>query len=130
MAANKLPNIQAWFVNRQVPIGDAPTDIKEQWVDVPLPLRQMSPHEAPTVHIGHGLESMLDVSIVNDGVAVYAVDAVKALALFARPEAAEFWQEMVDPYQVLIFDGSQGQVYPPSAIQRILPGIETFDHVN
>ena len=127
MSKNELPSIQAWFVNRQVPFGDAPEHIKEQWVGIPLPLRQMRPSEAPDVHIGHGLRSMADVHIINDGMAVYTFDAVKALTLFGRDEAAEFWGRMLHPNQTLLFDGSEGQLYPTPVIQRILPGIELFD---
>lgn len=129
MSKNELPPIQAWFVNRQIPFGNAPREIKEQWVDVPLPLRQLTLDESPQFHIGYGLNNLFDVHIHNDGQAVYAFDAVKALKLFGRQEAADFWNEMLYPEDTLIFKGNEGQVYPTSSLQRILPGIEMFDHI-
>jgi len=130
MSKNELPPIQAWFVNRQVPFGDAPKHIKKQWVDVPLPLRQIQPGEGPDLHIGHNVDTtygITDVHIVEDGMAVYVFDAVKALTLFGREEAACFWNDMLDPDQALLFDGTEGQLYPTPVLQRILPGIEFFD---
>jgi len=128
--SKNLPPIQAWFVNRQVPFGSAPKHIKEQWVDVPLPLRRMGPAEGPTVQIGHGLGDLTDVHIVDDAMEVYTFDAVKALDIFGKAAAADFWEDMLPPEQVLIFDGSEGQVYPPAVIQRLLPGIELFDQAD
>lgn len=132
MSKNALPPIQAWFVPREVPFGDAPDHIKEQWVDVPLPLRQMGVDEAPKTQITHGLNSMLDVHIIDEAMEVYAFDAIKALALFDRHDAATFWGDMFMfyPNRTLIFRGGEGQVYPTPVIQRILPGIELFDQTD
>jgi len=128
--SKNLPPIQAWFVPRVVPLGAAPEHIKEDWVDVPLPLRQMGPEEGPTTTIGHGIHSLLDVQIIDNPMHVFVADAVKSLELFGRDNAADFWDCMLDPDQTLMFRGAEGQVYPTPIIQRILPGIELFDQTD
>lgn len=122
--------IQAWFVPREVPFGSAPDHIREQWVDVPLPLRQMRADRKPKTQIGHGLNSVLDVHIIDEAMEVYAFDAIKALTLFDRHDAATFWGRAVSPNRTLIFRGGEGQVYSTPVLQQILPGIELFDQTD
>src|SRR5688572_13434894 len=86
MSKNELPPIQAWFVPRFTPFGSAPLHIKEQWVDVPLPLRHLTGE--PSVYFTHDLYDILDVDVIDEGVDVYAFDAVKALTIFGKHEAA------------------------------------------
>lgn len=126
MTYREVEPIQGWFVPRQVPDGAAPEQIREQWVDLPMPLRQISPDETPNITIGHDLGDMLSIH-VREGVDVYAFDAVKALRLFGKTSAAEFWESVLYPDQGLIFGAEEGQIYPTPIIQRILPGIEFFD---
>lgn len=126
MIRGDLPEIQGWFVPREVPYGAAPEEIREQWVDVPLPLRQISSDEMPNITIGHDLGDMTSVHI-REGVDVYAFDAFKALRLFGRTRGAEFWESMITPEQGLIFGVEEGQIYPTPVMQKILPGIELFD---
>jgi len=126
---NKLPEIQGWFVARNVPFGAAPEYIKEQWIGVPLPLRQMSPTEAPRVGIGHAIDDILSVHIVDEAVDVWVFDALKSLDIFERNEAREFWAKMLHPNQGLMFSACEGEVYSTPTIQRILPGIELFDEL-
>ncbi len=127
MTKENLPEIQAWFVPRQVPFGDAPENIKEQWVGVPLPLRQIQTEEAPGVSIGHSLGNLLDVHIVVGGAQVLASDAIKALHIFDRPKASDFLRSVLFDDQTLTFGPEEGQFFPPAEIQRILPGVEQFD---
>ena len=121
-------SIPAWFVPRVVPYGTAPEYIKEQWVDVPLPVRSLGDTESPNITFGHDLGSIFSV-VVREGVTVNAGDAIKALRLFDREEAADFWADYLHPSQELNFGVDEGQVYPASDIQRILPGIELFDTI-
>lgn len=120
--------IQAWFVIRSVPKGSAPQSIKEQWVDVPVPLRY-TPIEAPTATIGHGVFSLADVVIIDDAISVESFDAIKALRLFGRSEAAEYWDDTLGSYGYpgIAFRGNEGQLMPPDYIAGLLPGIEDFD---
>lgn len=124
---SNLPEIQGWFVPRTTPYGTAPEHIKEQWVGVPLPLRQLGSDETPRVSIGHDLGNVLGVHITENPANVYGADALKALRIFDRDEAADFWDAYVYPDDTLTFRHKEGQFYPTAEIQRILPGIELFD---
>lgn len=121
-------HIDHWFVVRQVPQGDAPQEIKQQWVDVPLPIRYQLV-EAPRVSLGHGVDAFEDVVIIDDAVDIEGFDAIKALRLFGRPEAADYWDTVLRGYGYpeLGFRAREGQLMPAAMIARILPGIELFD---
>ena len=125
-----LPEIQGWFVPRVTPEGTAPEAVRRQWVDVPLPLRSIS--EKPNVMIGHNVGDITDVQIIAGAAKVLLGDAVKALRIFEQPEAARYWDDFLMSLgydQSLGFRPKEGQLYVPSVIQRILPGIETFDQL-
>lgn len=124
---NIQQSIQGWFVPRIVPFGAAPEEIKEQWIDLPLPLRQLGDSETPNISIGHDLGNMLSMHIVENPAQIYAADAFKSLRLFGREIAAEFWEQYVHPSDTLTFRPYEGDFYPTAEIQRILPGIELFD---
>jgi hypothetical protein len=120
--------IQAWFTIRSVPKGSAPQSIREQWVDVPVPLRY-TPIEAPAASIGHGVLSLADVIIIDDAISVESLDAIKALRLFGKQDAAEYWDDTLRSfgYPGIAFRGNEGQIMPPGYIAGLLPGIEEFD---
>ncbi len=128
------PNpITAWFVVRMQPYGSAPGYIKDQWIDVPLPLRYDRPAEGPEPHLGADItHSRFEVT--EDGVTIETADAVKALKLFGRDEAAQWWEDWAtDMYGRveggLIFNSYEGQLVPTDYLQRLLPGIEEFDQI-
>lgn len=124
------PEIRGWFVPRVTPYGSAPEHIKEQWVDVPLPIRYDRP-EAPEVHVGHAVDSVLDITVMADGVSISAMDALKALRVFDRQEAADWWEKRLSPWSDLAFAvEAEDQIFPHDFMQRIMPGIEDFDRVD
>lgn len=124
--SNFRNQIPAWFVAREVPYGTAPENIKQQWVNVPLPVRDLGQVEARNITIGHDLGDIFSI-VVREGISVNADDAIKSLRLFGRAEAADFWSLNLHPGDMLNFGAKEGQVYPSAVIQRILPGIEFFD---
>ncbi len=121
---DRMPEIQGWFVPRIIPAGRAPESIREQWIGVPLPLRNEA---RPRISIGHAVGDVTDIRVIVGGAEVVAFDAVKLLRIFERPYAADFWQEEVKPLRTLVFRRDEGQFYSPLEILRILPGIDTFD---
>ena len=123
--------ITAWFVPRVIPYGSAPEAIKEGWLDVPLPLRYDRPVEGADPTIGHSLESMLDVTILEDSASVNSNDAIKALRIFGRDEAAEWWEDYFRGASAeLAFAVEQeDQILPDGFLRLIMPGIEDFDTI-
>lgn len=126
----QIPKIQYWFVIRDIPAGGAPEDVKQQWVNIPLPCRR--PHaEAPEVHfgteVGRGFGS---VRVIEDGVAIEADDAIKALRLFGRESAATWWETYYGRNgSALVFRAYEGEIIPPDYAERLLPGLEDFDRL-
>ena len=121
--------IPAWFVPRILPYGTTPEHIKEQWIDVPLPVRDLGGVESPELTIGHDFGNMLSI-IVREGIGVNAGDAMKSLRIFGRGKAADFWSQYLSDKDEMNFGIDEGRIYPTAAIQRILPGIEFFDSID
>lgn len=78
-----------------------------------------------------------NVVLVRDGVKIDGFDAIKALSIFGRADAARYWREELagDPFTVtgytsLIFQASEGPYLPMRDMLAQLPGIETFDEVD
>jgi hypothetical protein len=122
--------IKGWFIPRVTPYGGAPEEIKKQWVDVPLPLRYIR-SEAPEGFIGETVGDPQQINILADSVTVEAVDALKALRVFGRTEAADWWDGYIGGRGAdLGFAVETGdQVLSANYLPRILPGIEDFDQV-
>jgi len=119
----QIPPIQYWFILRT-----APDEIKQQWVDVPLPCRRpfIEGHE-PHIgqDVGMGFETL---KLIEDGVAIEADDAIRALMLFERHDAASWWDDYCGGMgATLVFRANEGQALPVSAAERILPGLSDFD---
>lgn len=70
------------------PSGAAPLEIREQWVEVELPL---SPQDNPRFS-----EFLPEGSDHRGGYVVEVDDAVRALRDAGKPEAALFWLDRVD----------------------------------
>ncbi len=127
------PEVAFWFFIRSVPAGGAPRYIKEGWVNVPLPCRRPR-GEGPELHLGGDVDTGA-LDIVPDGVSIDADDAIKALRLFDRHEAADWWQSYMDDCygtavgEGLVFRAAEGHLVPPSMAHRLLPGLEDFDRI-
>jgi hypothetical protein len=131
MSKNEGSEIRGWFVPRVVPYGSAPVSIKRQWVGLPLPIRYDRPIEAPEANFGHSVNNESQINILEDSVTIEVPDALKSLRIFGRDEAANWWQDYIDGRLArLIFAvENEDQIFPHDFMQRILPGIETFDQV-
>lgn len=66
------------------PPGFAPLDIREQWVDIEIPL-------APIEFSDDSLKRIGDENV--GGYQVAALDAIEALEKSGKTEAAKFWKE-------------------------------------
>lgn len=130
MSKNEAP-ITAWFIPRVTPYGGAPEEIKEGWVDVPLPLRYDRPAEGPDPMIGHDVNNILGVTILANSASVISTDAVKALRIFGRDEAADWWDGYFRgaPADLAFAVEPGDQILPDSFIRLVMPGIETFDEM-
>lgn len=123
------PEIKGWFIPRVVPYGGAPEEVKQGWVDVPLPIRYNRPFEAPEVHMGHDVNNPLEITVFEDAVSIDGFDAVKALRIFGRDGAADWWEGYFRGRSAdLAFAVErEDEILPADYVRRVLPGIETFD---
>jgi hypothetical protein len=118
-----------WFLVTSTPIGGAPEHIRGQWVGVPLPVRRPRPVEGPEPHVARNIRDRR-VSVIPDGVAVAGPDALRALELFDRPEAAAWWSAHLatsPSTSALAFRTSEGRLMPPSFAVRRFPELDAFD---
>jgi len=126
-AERRIRPIQYWFVIRTIPEGGAPLEIKKQWVDIPLPCRQPFV-EGNKEHVVYDVTDPELVKLVKDGVAVEAYDALAALMLFDRADAASWWNNYLEGMnETLVFQASEGQLLSTHDAERILPGLSRFD---
>ena len=100
--------VLAKFTLSRIPQGGAPDFIKEQWIGVPLPVREQS-----LAQLAMGAVQYFDYLSFNtrqnsDPVEVAGVEAVHALEEAERFEAADFWL----PYQagLFAFRGYEGEL--------------------
>lgn len=127
--------IFGWFIPRVIPYGGAPESIKQQWLDVPLPFRYQL-LEAPELHIGSSVTDPTYLTVYEDGITIAGLDAVKALRIFDRDNAAEWWEaNYVTPNLErlgvcdLLFNKKEGEILPDRLARMLMPGIETFDQL-
>lgn len=135
MTDSEKPEIRGWFVPRVVPYGGAPEHIKQQWVDVPLPIRYDRPSEGPEPLVGKSVASLpgiLTIEFLDDSVTINSVDAIKALKIFGKHEAAEWWERYYrgESGNLGFAIAPEDEIVPASYLQIILPGIEEFDQTN
>ncbi len=125
--------IRSWFVIRNQPFGAAPDEIKDQWIGVPLPLRYDRSQEAPITTMTADVNEVgpIGLYVVPDAIEVRTIDAIKALKLFDRSEAAKWWDDWSinrhGGYFSLTFQAREGDLVPPDYLRMLLPGIESFD---
>lgn len=120
--------IQYWFILKTVPEDSAPEEIKEQWLGVPLPCRRPfieGSEQFLGFDVGAGLETL---KIVEDGVAIEADDAIIALSLFNKVDAAKWWEDYCGQMGVeLVFRVVEGQAIPTTSAERTFPQLINFD---
>jgi hypothetical protein len=99
--------VAADFRVRQTPQGDAPDYIRDQWVDMTLPVRRR--------HLGAAAICYTDRlsgedKEVGSPVIVTGIEAVQALHEAGRVDAATFWA-MFEP-EILVFRAHEGELRP------------------
>ncbi len=118
-----------WFLITTTPTGGAPEAVREAWVGIPLPVRRPRAVEGPEPHVARDVRDRR-VTFITDGVAVEPADAVKALRLFGRGDAAAWWESHVERHPMtvaLVFRTSEGRLLPPSYASMRFPELEDFD---
>lgn len=122
--------IRYWFIVRGTPRGGAPEGIRAQWDGVVLPVREPRRVEAPSPFVGREVGNREVQHVIDDGVPVRTDDAVRALQLFGRAEAAAWWQAYVaaNPRtRQLVFRTHEGHLVPPAYALARFPELTQFD---
>lgn len=122
-----IPPIESWFIAQQLPDGEAPVFIRQQWINVPLPLRYERPIEAPDPKSTGQIFSR-EIVVLKDAVVINTDDAIKALLLFGKAEAATWWDELRRRgLSNLIFDLQCGDWISNDFACRKFPQVKDFD---
>jgi hypothetical protein len=108
-----------WFLVERVPAGEAPEDIRQQWVGLLLPVRHDRPVEAPLPLAGVGVETRTPSQVV-DAVVVTLADCLAALDDADRAEAAAYWR-LKAPVGALAFESAEGRLLTPTEVARYFP---------
>lgn len=122
-------DILYWFRVTTTPEGGAPREVRDAWIGVPLPVRHALPVEAPASFIGRDVADRSIVRHVADGVAVDRDDAVAALRLFGRDEAAAWWSEQFVRHPLtaaLGFRRHEGELLPIRVAMMLHPELADF----
>ena len=118
-----------WFRVTAVPSGGAPPEIRCQWVGVPLPVRRPRPVEGPQAHLGRDVVDRRIRRAISDGVVVEPPDALAALRLFDRSEAAAWWQAQLASRPLangLVFRRHEGEFLPTRLAHMLHPELDDF----
>ncbi|MFI5041387.1 MAG: hypothetical protein ACHQNA_05990 [Acidimicrobiales bacterium] len=121
-----------WFQVMAVPEGGAPEVIRRQWVGVPLPVRRPRPMEGPDPKIGRDVLEQDRRKLITDGVVVEFTDALDALRLFGREEAAAWWEGWLQSRRTtgaLVFRVWEGRLLPTRFAGRLFPELDEFGTV-
>ena len=118
-----------WFLVTTTPAGGAPLHVRDGWVGVPLPVRHPRPMESPEPHVARDINNR-EIRFIDDGVAVDPHDAIRALRLFGRDDAADWWKahlELRPATTALAFRTHEGRLLPASYASMRFPELEDFD---
>jgi hypothetical protein len=130
--------IVRWFVPNKTPNGGAPEDVREQWVGVPIPVRRSDAESGAGIVgdylIGASVAEIRDVKVnePNKIVTVNAIDAIKALTVAARHDAAVWWGNWFMTRHPmmgtkLMFGAHEGDLRSDVEVEEITPGASQFD---
>lgn len=108
-----------------VPEGEAPEEIRKDWVGVVLPVSRTSGLGPAGAFIRKGVESGQFISSAN-GYAVLTADAIRALELAGKTGAASYWKarKMLVATDELIFRQEEGQIIPKLELSEVQLHIE------
>jgi hypothetical protein len=126
----KRREILYWFRITQVPRGGAPVEVRAQWVDVALPVRDPRPREGPLPLIGRDIMNRDRRELIGDAVPVRVDDALAALRLFGRDEARGWWQGFAVSHRrthKLAFRRDEGELMPVSYALAVMPELAAFE---
>ena len=115
--------IKSWFWVKSTPEGEAPLNIRNQWIDVPLPLRYDRPIEAPDPISGRQILTKREL-YYSDGVEINRLDAVRILEVLEVEEAAAYWADHAS--RLLVFDMQCGLLVPSRFMWQRFPILEDF----
>jgi hypothetical protein len=88
-----------------LPKGEAPLEIREQWVGVTVPVAEVLGDR-----VGFGVFTYAEVKMEN-AIAVSLPEAVQALRSADKPDAADWWEKMPQNQQSqLLFEESWGEL--------------------
>lgn len=131
-------SIALWFTPNRVPAGSAPEHIKASWVGVPLPVRESNILDTDRTVMGYQLVGSVmdptDIKLVDprSTVKVSTEDAIKALRLFDKHNAADWWTLYFGEHIFdlnLIFQAVEGQLSTVNEILRKFPDLADFDDI-
>lgn len=139
-SGEEKPEIALWFIPNRVPNGGAPDQIREQWVDVPLPVRSnhlLDPSdEVGGYGVGMNIKDPREIVVrtPRESVIVEAGDAFKSLRIAGRTMAADWWEEWFNERHLLMgkelgFHVSEGQIFTPAEVEAEHPHVNRFDEI-
>jgi len=96
--------IVASFTVREIPKSDinVPLEIKKQWLELALPVRQHSLAKLALGELNDFDFSAFNAQRLDVPVSINGTDAVNTLRQAGRTEAAEFWTPYEQPVNVFI----------------------------
>ena len=116
-----------WFRPTTTPVGGAPEDIRRQWLDVLLPVRDPRPIEGPLPYVGTDVIDRTERKLIEDGVKVTPSDALRALRLHDRDAAASWWEALLRERPLIdgfVFRRAEGDLLPPSLARLLHPDLD------
>lgn len=100
--------VAASFTINQIPEGGAPQKIREQWIGVPLPVRQAH-IEFGSMNTASYIDFLTRTEKINRfPVRILGMEAIDALIDAEKPEAADFWRP--HEFGIFIFRGYEGEL--------------------
>ena len=97
-----------YFHVTQTPEGEAPYDVRAQWLGMFLPMMSRVLAEADVTVAAVEIFSRQPVSVVN-GVEIDRLDAIRALEVAGRQDAADFWSQHCGD-DLLVFNPWEGEI--------------------
>jgi hypothetical protein len=101
--------VDAHFLITKTPQGDAPENIREQWIDLSLPVRRANLGQIAMQ--ARGTETGI-LREVQNSVPVLGLEAVHALLIAGREEAAKYWAPL--QFGLFVFRAHEGRLEPVS----------------
>lgn len=109
--AKRFGRVVGTFSVTDIPEGEAPFQIREEWLGVGLPVRSRLVQEFKgpintylNLISGHSTEHFHRVPI-------YGADAIEALTLANKLDAAQYWAENGYSLGILVFRAAEGELH-------------------